>query len=214
MRDNRGEPFSASGDVSRQSEQFIAVDNRDFFSVQALQLCSYTYTKGCHGTSSLVNLYRSIPGTTAVSTSSHYAQSTFCCPAFQAKTHCQKRISGIALQVVMLGRSAKLGSRSPELYSRYKTMSSLTLVSRAGGDTRQLYSAHNACAQAIPGQPIALQSLARLTRVQAQSRDLMKLRYCTTAYATSQRHGVIVTRILRIADRPSVMAVLLTSGWL
>lgn len=156
MRDNRGEPFSASGDVSRQSEQFIAVDNRDFFSVQALQLCSYTTRKAAIGPVAS-SIYRSIPETTAVSTSSHYAQSKSCCAAFQAKTHCQKRISGIALHVVMLGRGAKLGSGSPELYSMYKTMSSLTLVSRTGGDTRQLYSAHNACAQTIPGQPIALQ---------------------------------------------------------
>lgn len=143
MRDNRGEPFSASGDVSRQSEQFIAVDNRDFFSVQALQLCSYTTRKATIEPVAS-SIYRSIPETTAVSTSSHYAQSESCCPAFQAKTHCQKRISGIALHVVMLGRSAKLGSGSPELYSMYKTMSSLTLVSRTGGDIRQLNSAHNA----------------------------------------------------------------------
>lgn len=156
MRDNRGEPFSASGDVSRQSEQFIAVDNRDFFQRPSATTLQLHYTKGCIGPVAS-SIYRSIPETTAVSTSSHYAQSKFCCPAFQAKTHCQKRISGIALHVVMLGRSAKLGSGSPELYSMYKTMSSLTLVSRTGGDTRQLYSAHNACAQTIPGQPIALQ---------------------------------------------------------
>lgn len=156
MRDNRGEPFSASGDVSRQSEQFIAVDNRDFSASKRYNSAA-TPTRKAAIEPVASSIYRSIPETTAVSTSSYYAQSKSCCPAFQAKTHCQKRISGIALHVVMLGRSAKLGSGSPELYSMYKTMSSLTLVSRTGGDTRQLYSAHNACAQTIPGRPIALQ---------------------------------------------------------